>query len=114
MSSESTGGSVQRTDSANSERIDDDLDYITSMFETIAAGARAGYTNEGRGAMIVDLTNAPEVGGGYLSISRLLIELGAVPDKVLERTLGVYDPATEFVAVVRRPNQSLHGYIFRY
>ena len=102
MSSELTGKSVQRTDSSNSESVDNDLDHIMSMFETIAARTRAGYTNEGRGAMIVDLTNVPEVAGGYLSISRLLIELGAVPDKALEHTLGAYDPATEFVAVVRR------------
>ena len=114
MGSELTGKSVQRTDSSNSERVNNDLDYIMSMFETIAARAQTGYSNEGRGAMIVDLTNTPEVAGGYLSISRLLIELGAVPDKVLEHTLGDYDPATEFVAVVRRPDQSLHGYIFRY
>jgi hypothetical protein len=64
--------------------------------------------------MIIDLSHAPEVGGGYLSISRLLIELGTVPDETLEQTLNAYNAETEFVAVVRRSDQSLHGYILRY
>jgi membrane-bound lytic murein transglycosylase len=84
------------------------------MFDVIADRARAGYLNEGRGAMIIDLSHAPEVGGGYLSISRLLIELGTVPDETLEQTLNAYNAETEFVAVVRRSDQSLHGYILRY
>ncbi len=114
MSNKSSGRSVQHTSSSKPESVDNDLDHIISMFDIIAKRARAGYLNEGRGAMIVDLTNAPEVGGGYLSISRLLIELGTVPDKMLEQTLGTYDTETEFVAVVRRSDQSLHGYILRY
>ena len=105
---------VSKIGSANPDEVKNDLDYLMIMFETIAPRARSGFANEGRGAMIVDLTNLPEVGGGYLSISRLLVELGAVPDKKLGQTLQSYDPLTEFVAIVRRSDRSLHGYVLRY
>jgi hypothetical protein len=114
MGSRPSGKKVHRTGSFNPGSVENDLDYIMSMFETIAHKARAGYANEGRGAMIVDFSTAPEVGGGYLSISRLLVELGTVPDKKLEQTLQDYNPVTEFVAVVRRSDRSLHGYVLRY
>ena len=114
MSSKSSGKSTQYTSSSGPENVDNDLHFIMSMLDVIADRARAGYLNEGRGAMIIDLSHAPEVGGGYLSISRLLIELGTVPDKTLEQTLNAYNAETEFVAVVRRSDQSLHGYILRY
>ena len=84
------------------------------MFETIADITRAGYLNEGRGAMVVDLSRTPEVNGGYLSISRLLVDLGVVPDKTLEQTLLAYDPAVEFVVIVRRADHTLHGYVLSY
>ncbi len=93
---------------------DDDLACLRFVFEIIAHAARRGFADEGRGAMIVDLSHGPEVNGGYLSLSRLLVELGQVPDEQWEHTLRGYDPATEFVAIVRRPDRSLHGYILSY
>ena len=94
--------------------IGDDLAFIQSMFGTIARYARQGYADEGRGAMIVDLRRGPEIGGGYLSVSRLLVELGNLPDGQWEQTLQGYDPGAEFVVIVRRPDSSLHGYVLGY
>lgn len=84
------------------------------MFDVIAEMSRAGYGNEGRGAMIVDLSGGAEIRGGYLSLSRLLVELGSIPDETLRQTLQQYQPVTEFVAVVRRADRTLHGYILSY
>ena len=94
--------------------VESDLKLVSSMLETITTMTRAGYLNEGRGAMVVDLSQSPEVNGGYLSISRLLVELGAIPDKALEQTLQAYDPAVEFVVIVRWADRSLHGYVLSY
>jgi hypothetical protein len=91
-----------------------DLACLRSIFDLIAEMARAGYGNEGRGAMIVDLSGGPEIRGGYLSLSRLLVELGSIPDETLRQTLQQYQPAIEFVAVVRRADRTLHGYILSY
>jgi hypothetical protein len=100
--------------STRTSSVDSDLKLVSSMRETITMMTRAGYLNEGRGAMVIDLSQAPEVNGGYLSISRLLVELGVIPDKALEQTLRAYDPAVEFVVIVRRADRSLHGYILGY
>ncbi len=91
-----------------------DLTYIRTVFELLALKARLGFDDEGRGAMIIDLSHGPEPNGGYLSLSRLLVELGNLPDEQWETTLQGYDPDTEFVAIVRRPDLSLHGYILSY
>lgn len=93
--------------------VEQDLACIMAWFETIARQARSGYNGEGRGAMIVDLSR-PEVAGGYLSISRLLVELGGITDEKLEQTMRSYDPGSEFVAIVRRPDRSLHGYVLKF
>ena len=94
--------------------VEDDLAYLKSVYDIIVHKARLGYAEEGRGAMIVDLTNPREIGGGYLSISRILVELGTVPDQQWEQTLQGYHPQIEFVAIVRRADQSLHGYVLNY
>ena len=94
--------------------IEDDLTCLRSVFDLIAPQASTGYVEEGRGAMIIDVSKPAEIEGGYLSLSRLLVELGNVPDSQWEQTLQGYDPTTEFVAIVRRPDQSLHGYILSY
>jgi SOS response regulatory protein OraA/RecX len=99
---------------ARPSSVESDLELVSSMLETITDLTRAGYLNEGRGAMVVDLSQSPEVNGGYLSISRLLVELGVIPDKTLEQTLQAYDPAAEFVVIVRRADRSLHGYVLSY
>lgn len=114
MGSQAADEWIRSTSAANPDNVEKDLDYILAMFELIAHKAQTGYANEGRGAMIVDLTNMPEVNGGYLSLTRLLVELGDIPDQTLEETLQSYSPETEFVAVVRRADRSLHGYILSY
>lgn len=92
----------------------EELAVIESMFGVIAGQARQGYAEEGRGAMIVDLSGGPEISGGYLSLSRLLVELGGVPDGQWEATLQGYAPEAEFVVIVRRPDRSLRGYVLRF
>jgi hypothetical protein len=100
--------------STRTSNVKSDLKLVSSMLETITTMTRAGFLNEGRGAMVIDLSQTPDVNGGYLSISRLLVELGDVPDKTLEQTLQAYDPAVEFVVIVRRADRSLHGYVLSY
>ena len=91
-----------------------DIEYIFSLYEILAHKARQGYANEGRGVIVLDLSTAPEIGGGYLSAARLLVELGGVPDERLGETMQSYNPHTEFVTLVRRADYSLHGYILKY
>ena len=114
MQNKSAGKETRNRGQASPGSVASDLDQVSSMFETITHMTRTGFVNEGRGAMVIDLSQTPEVNGGYLSISRLLVELGAVPDRTLEQTLQAYDPAIEFVVIVRRADQSLHGYILSY
>lgn len=114
MQDQSTGEKSHNLKPPGPGSVESDLQQVASMFETIVDMTRAGYLNEGRGAMVVDLSSAPEVNGGYLSISRLLVELGDVPDKTLEQTLLAYEPAIEFVVIVRRPDRTLHGYVLSY
>ena len=45
----------------------DVLNYIIASFETIAAEAQSGYENEGRGAVVLDLRDSPQVSGHYLA-----------------------------------------------
>ncbi len=114
MQDQSAGKQARNMKSPGPGSVESDLEQVTSIFDAITDMTRAGYLNEGRGAMVVDLSQTPEVNGGYLSISRLLVQLGVVPDKALEQTLQAYDPAVEFVVIVRRADQSLHGYILSY
>jgi hypothetical protein len=41
---------------ARPSSVESDLELVSSMLETITDLTRAGYLNEGRGAMVVDLS----------------------------------------------------------
>ncbi len=81
----------------------DVLNYIIASFETIAAEAQSGYENEGRGAVVLDLRDSPQVSGHYLSLSRILIEVGPLPDDKAGEYLLTYNPASEVVILTKLP-----------
>ncbi|MEM7342799.1 MAG: hypothetical protein AAF485_01020 [Chloroflexota bacterium] len=81
----------------------DVLNYIIASFDTITADAQAGYQNEGRGAVVIDLRHSPQVSGYYLSLSRILIEVGPLPDDRAGEYLLTYNPTSELVVLTKLP-----------
>ncbi len=92
----------------------DILNYIISSFETIVAEAHSGYKSEGRGAVVIDLRHSPHVSGGYLSVSRILVEVGPLPDDNAGSHLRTYNPACEVVILARLPGERVLLFKFAY
>ena len=92
----------------------DILNYIVSSFETIVAEAHTGYKREGRGAMVIDMRQSPQVSGGYLSVSRILVEIGPLPNDNAGNHLQTYNPACEVVILLRLPEERVFLFKFAY
>ncbi|HLG18170.1 MAG TPA: hypothetical protein VJH03_27270 [Blastocatellia bacterium] len=90
---------------------------IKSQWRDFAAFAWGRYQREGRGAVVVDLTN-PSAAGGAIRVttyyvadaSERLEELGGWPSEEIEEVIRDYDPEEEVVFIFVRADGDIVHY----
>jgi hypothetical protein len=87
-----------------------DLAWIMENVHVLWPAAQQGFAEWGRGALLIDTTSQPVEGGGH--------PFGYFPQDVIEeqgdedaqRLVREYDPPTEFVSVLLKPEDRVSSY----
>ena len=90
-----------------------DLAWITENLNVFWPAAHQGYTNLGRGALVIDTTTQPAEEAGH--------PFGYFPQKAIEQQgdedtrqlVSEYDPAGEFVTVLLKTHDRVSSYRVR-
>ena len=95
-------------DWARRER-DSDIDWIAENIHIFSPAAKEAFEELGRGALVIDTTSRPTEQGnpfGYFPQEQLL----QYEDEDIDRMVREYDPETEFVVVLVKPNDRTSSY----
>jgi hypothetical protein len=87
------------------------IDYIRAEnLDAFSAIASLAFEDEGRGAIVVDVTSQPVPGAGhpFAYFSQETIE--KQEDEEITRMVAEYDPAHEFVVVLLKPQDRTSTY----
>jgi hypothetical protein len=85
------------------------LKWIELNLGAFSADAARAYRERGRGAYVATATPGPPK-LGPLEYSAPDIGDIAVHDRDMARLVREYNPATQFVVVIREPDDSMHAY----
>jgi len=87
-----------------------DLGWIAENLDTFSAIASLAFKDEGRGAIVVDVTSQPVPGAGhpFAYFDQEIIE--GQDDRDVTRIVAEYDPAQEFVVVLLKPQDCISTY----
>ena len=87
-----------------------DLGWIAENLDAFSAIASLAFKDEGRGAIVVDVTSQPVPGAGhpFAYFSQETIE--KQDDEDITRMVAEYDPAQEFVVVLLKPKDRTSTY----
>ena len=99
----------QTPDWARQER-DGDLSWIEQNREVFWAVASLSFDDVGRGAIVVDTTLQPIPGQGHPLAYFSQERIEAQRDEDTRRIVAEYDPATELVLVLLKPNERSSTY----
>ena len=87
-----------------------DLGWIAENLDVFSAIASLAFKDEGRGAIVVDVTSQPLPGAGhpFAYFDQEIIE--QQDDRDVTRIVAEYDPAQEFVVVLLKPQDRISTY----
>jgi hypothetical protein len=88
----------------------DDLAWIEQNREVFWAVASLSFDDVGRGAIVVDTTLQPIPGQGHPLAYFSQKQIEAQRDEDTKRMVAEYDPATELVLVLLKPNERSSTY----
>ncbi len=89
-----------------------DQKWITENLYVFEPAAKTWFAEQGRGALLVDITVAPEGKGNPLKYApQMFIDQHGSEDD--QRMVREYDPEREFVLVMLKPNERVSTYRVR-
>jgi hypothetical protein len=87
-----------------------DLGWIAENLDAFSAIASLAFKEEGRGAIVVDITSQPVPGAGHPFGYFTQETIAEQDDEDITRMVAEYDPAQEFVVVLLKPQDRTSTY----
>ena len=87
-----------------------DLDWIAINLFVLWPAAQSQFKIFGRGALVIDTTVVPIVGGGHPIAYFPEVMVKQIGSEDEQRLVSLYNPANEFVVILLKPGGRVSGY----